>query len=131
MGKSQITKNGYDFVYNTFLLHRRGLKDFIYMLSEKVNYERELAKGMKKIYEMNYGVTNMNSLSNGIIAFKNDLLNQSNYTLEFVSSIIEEVIEPLKTIMNEHSNEGKRLNTEMRKIEKEYKDNVDKLEKVI
>lgn len=130
MGIYIVKQNGYDFVYNTFLLHRRGLKDFVYMLSEKVNYERELARGMKKIYEMNYGVTTMNSLSNGIIAFKNDLLNQSNYTMEFVTSIIEEVIEPLKILMNDQNNEGKRLNTEMRKIEKEYKESVDRLDKV-
>ena len=100
------------------------------MLSEKANYERELARGMKKIYEMNYAVTTMKSLSNGIIAFKNDLLNQSNYTMEFVTSLFEEVIDPLKILLNDHNNEGKRLNTEMRKIEKEFKDSVDRLEKV-
>jgi uncharacterized coiled-coil protein SlyX len=101
------------------------------MLTEKANYERELAKGMKKIYEMNYAVTTMNSLHNGIIAFKNDLLNQYNYTLEFVNSLQEEVIDPLKILLNDQNSEGKRLNNEMRKIEKEFKDSVDKLEKVI
>lgn len=100
------------------------------MLTEKANYERDLANGMKKIYEMNYGVTTMNTLSSGIIAFKNDLLNQSNYTMEFVSSIYEEVIEPLKVLFNEQSNDGKRLNTEMRRIEKEFKDSIDRLDKV-
>ena len=101
------------------------------MLTEKANYERELAKGMKKIYEMNYAVTTMNSLQNGIIAFKNDLLNHYNYTLEFVNSLDEEVIDPLKVLLNDQNSDGKRLNNEMRKIEKEFKDSVDKLEKVI
>ena len=100
------------------------------MLSEKANYERECARGMKKIHEMNYAVTTMSSLCAGIIAFKNDLLNQYNYTMEFVSSVYEEVIDPLKILLNDHNNEGKRLNTEMRRMEKEFKDMVDKLEKV-
>jgi hypothetical protein len=100
------------------------------MLSEKANYERELSRGMKKIYEMNYGVTTMNSLGAGIMAFKNDLLNQSNYTIEFANNIFEEVIDPLKILLNDHNNEGKKLNTEMRRIEKEFKESIDRLEKV-
>ncbi len=121
--------DGYELVYNTFSLHRRGLKDFIYMLQEKVNYESEFAKGMKKIYDMNYAVTNMSSLQKGILAFKNDLLNQYNYTVEFVYSVKEEVIDPLKILLTEQNNSSKSLNTEMRKVEKEYKDIVDKLQK--
>ena len=101
------------------------------MISEKVNYEREMARGMKKIYEMNYAVTTMNSLQNGIIAFKNDLHNQYNYTIEFVNSLQEEVIDPLKILLNDQNSEGKKLNNEMRKIDKEFKESVDKLEKVV
>lgn len=121
--------DGYDFVYNTFTLHRRGLKDFIYMLSEKHDAEVEYAKAMKKIYDMNFAVTKMPSLQNGILAFKSDLFNQYNYTMEFVNSLREEVIEPLREFMNDQNNQGKVYHAEMKKIEKDYKDSVDKLEK--
>ena len=121
--------DGYDLVYNTFSLHRRGLKDFIYMLNEKHNYELEFAKGMKKIYDMNFAVTKMPSLQNGILAFKNDLLNQFNYTMEFTTSLREEVIDPLKLIMGEQNNSAKNLNAEAKKVEREYKDCADRMEK--
>jgi hypothetical protein len=101
------------------------------MLSEKYKYEMAYAKGMKKIYDSNYAVTTMNSLQNGILAFKNDLLNQYNYTVEFLSSLNEEVIEPLKGTLNVHNGEGKRLNNEMHKVDRAYRDSVDNLEKVI
>lgn len=121
--------DGYDLVYNTFTLHRRGLKDFIYMLSEKHDYEFEYAKGMKKIYDSNFLVTKMPSLQSGILAFKNDLLNQYNYSLEFINNLREEIIEPLKLFLSEQNSTGKALNTEMRKVEKDFKDSVDKLER--
>ena len=121
--------DGYDLVYNTFNLHRRGLKDFIYMLSEKCNYEIENAKGMKKIYENNYLVTNMPSLQNGILSFKNDLYNQYTYSMDFVNSLRDEIIEPLKIFLSDQSNAGKNLNTEFRRVEKEFSESVDKLEK--
>jgi hypothetical protein len=85
------------------------------MLNEKHNYELDFAKGMKKIYDMNYAVTKMPSLQNGILAFKNDLVNQYNYTLEFVNSLREEVIDPLKQIMTEQNNSGKILVNEAKK----------------
>jgi hypothetical protein len=121
--------DGYDLVYNTFNLHRRGLKDFIFMLTEKYNYEYDNANGMKKIYETSYAVTNMPSLKNGILAFKNDLFNQYTYSIDFLNSLKEEIIEPLKTILNHQTTKGKIFNNEYRKVEKDFKDIVDKLEK--
>lgn len=101
------------------------------MLTEKHDHELELSKAVKKIYDTNYVVTKMTTLQQGIIAFKNDLLNQYNYTIEFVNSLREEIIDPLKQFMNEQNNLGKKLNNDMKKIEKDYKDSVDKLEKVL
>ena len=99
------------------------------MLSEKHDCELELAKGMKKIFESNFAVSTMQSLQQGIIAFKNDLYNQFNYTIEFCNSLREEVIEPCKQFLNEQSNLGKKFNTEMKKCEKEFKDSIERLEK--
>jgi len=33
------------------------MKELIYILSEKYDYEYELSKGMKKIYDFNYTIT--------------------------------------------------------------------------
>jgi hypothetical protein len=101
------------------------------MLTEKYNYEIAYAKGMKKIYDMNYAVTTFNTLQSGILGFKNDLINEFNYTMEFVTSMSEEVIDPLKGLLSHQTNEGKRLHSEMVKIDRAYKDSVDILEKVI
>jgi hypothetical protein len=121
--------NGYEFVYNTFNLHRRGLKDFIFMLSSKHDSELEFAKNNKKIYDLNYAVTRMPSLQNAVIAFKNDLLNQYSYSFDFCNNIKEEIIEPLKTLLNDQNNAGKKYNTEARKVDKDFRDCVERLDK--
>ena len=40
------------------------------------------------------------------------------------------MIDPLRNLMNEQNSEGKKLNQEIKKLEKEFKDAVDKMEKV-
>ena len=71
--------NSYDFVESNLMLHYRGLKDFIYLLTEKYKYEKTLSEGLKKIYSTNFAVTTFPSLLEGIVAFKSDMLNQYNY----------------------------------------------------
>ena len=53
-----IMQNGFDVVYNYFQNKRKGFKDFIYLLNEAYRYELDYAKGMKKIYDLNYLITN-------------------------------------------------------------------------
>lgn len=120
---------GYDFIYNTFVSHRYGLKDLIYMFNKKYEYEVDYAKGMKRIYDMNYAVTKMPSLLNGIITFKNDLYNQYEYTVEFASSLQDDIINPLENFLSEQNNQGKSLNNEARKVEKDFKSCIERLEK--
>jgi hypothetical protein len=50
--------------------------------------------------------------------------------LDFLNSLKEDLIDPLKILMNEQNLEGKKLNVEIKKQEKEFKDAVDKMEKV-
>ena len=64
------------------------------------------------------------------MAFRNDMSSQSKYALEFLNNLKEDLIDPLKIFMNEQNSEGKKLNQEIRKQEKEFKDAVDKMEKV-
>jgi len=120
---------GYDFIYNTFQSHRLGVKDLIYMFNKKYEYEVEYAKGMKKIYDMNYAVTKMPSLLNGIITFKNDLYNHYEYTMEFGKNLQDEIIKPLENFLVDQNNQGKNFNNEARRIEKEFRSCVERLEK--
>ena len=81
--------NSYDFCSSHFQLHLRGLKDFIYMLNERYNSEMQNALSLKKISELNYAVTTFDSLLDGIIGFKSDMLNQYNYLIEYLNGIQE------------------------------------------
>lgn len=58
------------------------------------------------------------------------MLNQSNYAMEFINCLKEDLIDPLRAFMNEQNNLGKKLNNDIRKIEKDFKDAVDKMDKV-
>ena len=49
--------NGYSIIYNNFISRRKGLKFFVYMLSEKYEADLEYAKNMKKIYDLNFEIT--------------------------------------------------------------------------
>lgn len=51
-------QNGFDVVYNHFTQRRKGFKDLLTMLNDKYKYDIDYAKGMKKIYEYDYIVTN-------------------------------------------------------------------------
>ena len=120
--------NSYDFVESNLMLHYRGLKDFIYLLTEKYKYEKTLSEGLKKIYSTNFAVTTFPSLLEGIVAFKSDMLNQYNYLEEFTSGMRDEIINPLNKLSeNLLFKMNKNLN-EIKMSEKVYNNSVNKLE---
>lgn len=51
--------------------------------------------------------------------------------MDFTASLKDEIIEPLKIFGNDQSIKGKKLNNEMRKVEKDFKENVERMDKVI
>lgn len=51
--------------------------------------------------------------------------------MEFLNCLKEDLIDPLRGFLNEQNNTGKKLNNDIRKIEKDFKEAVDKMEKVI
>ncbi len=53
-----IIQNGFEVVNNYFQNKRKGFKDFINLLNEAYKYEMDYAKGMKRIYDLNYIITN-------------------------------------------------------------------------
>jgi hypothetical protein len=70
------------------------------------------------------------TLQNGIIGFRNDLFNQSKYIYEFLNCIKNDLIDPLMILMNQQNTEGKKLNQDINKNEKEFKESIEKMEKV-
>ena len=122
--------NSYDFCSSHFQLHLRGLKDFIYMLNERYNSEIQNALSLKKISELNYAVTTFDSLLDGIIGFKTDMLNQYNYLIEYLNGIQEEIIIPLNKLNEECNNKiNKNINI-MKNAERIYNNNLTKLESI-
>ena len=57
MGNNSITKNGFEVVHNNFQNKRKGFKDYLTMIENAYKCELEHAKSMKKLYEMNYNIT--------------------------------------------------------------------------
>jgi len=58
------------------------------------------------------------------------MLNQYNYAMEFLNCLKEDLIDPLKALMNDQNNTGKKMNTDIRKVEKDFRDAVEKMDKV-
>jgi predicted transcriptional regulator len=130
MGISVLKQNGYDIIYKQFIEKRKKLKYFIYMLTEKYDSDIEYSKNLKKIYDLNFETPSEGTLSLGIKTFKNDLLHQHESTIDYVNKLKEKIIEPLKKFLFEQQSQGKKLNFEMTKIDKDFREAYDKLEKV-
>ncbi len=56
-GQFMLKKNGFEIVYNSFNQKRKGFKDFLYLIAEVYKSELEHAKSMKKLYDLNYVIT--------------------------------------------------------------------------
>ena len=112
--------NSYEFVENNFMLHYRGLKDFIYMINERYTSEVQNANVLKRIHDMKFAVTTYDSLLEGVIGFKSDMLNQYNYTSEFFSGINDELINPLMKLSESLLQRITAISNKMRACEKDY-----------
>ena len=126
-----INQNGYDLIYKQFIGKRKKLKYFIYMLTEKYDSDIEYSKNLKKIYDLNFEIPSEGTLSLGIKTFKNDLLHQYESTIDYVNKLKEKIIEPLKKFLFDQQTQAKKYNSDMTKIDKDFREAYDKLEKVI
>ena len=100
------------------------------MLNERYNSEMQNALSLKKISELNYAVTTFDSLLDGIIGFKSDMLNQYNYLIEYLNGIQEEIIIPLNKLNEDCLNKiNKNINI-MKNAERIYNNNCNKLESI-
>ena len=81
--------NSYNKVEHQFESHIKGLKTFIYILSEYYSSQTSLANDLKRLseYITNNPITSFQSLSEGISSFQTDLLNQYDYLNEFLNNM--------------------------------------------
>lgn len=114
--------NSYNKVEYQLESHIKGLKAFIYILSEYHSSQTSLANELKRLseYTANNPITSFESLSEGINSFQNDLLNQYDYLTEFLNNMSIEILEPLKHLKEKLTKELNNNLNEMISKDKNY-----------
>ena len=98
-------------------------------MSENFNCEYELAKGLKRISDYNYSITNEGTLASGLLVFKQDLIKQYSHTMEYINNMKDGLIEPLRNFLESQVTNGRKFHIEIKELEREFKlvcDNLDK-----
>ena len=122
--------NSYNKVEYQLESHIKGLKIFIYILSEYYSSQTSLANELKRLseYGTNNPITSYESLSEGIISFQNDLLNQYDHLTEFLNNMKIEIIDPLKLLKDRLIKALNNNLSEMNSKEKNYNYYITQLE---
>ena len=118
----------YNKVYQQINKNIQGLNDLIGMFSERYKTNQYLARTLSTLSESKNNITTFESLFDGILGFKGDMVNQYNYLTEFLVGLRDEIIKPLSTT---YQNFSKKLNEnflETSNIHKAYQASVNKLE---
>ena len=122
--------NSYNKVEYQLESHIKGLKTFIYILSEYHSSQTTLANELKRLSE--YGINNQitihKSLSEGISSFQTDLLNQYDYLTEFLNNMKIEILDPLKLLKERLVKALNNNLNEMNSTEKNYNNCISQLE---
>jgi hypothetical protein len=116
-------------VYSHFNERRKGLKQLLFMMSENYECQFELAKGLKRVSDYNYSITNEGTLAAGLSVYKQDLEQQYTHTMEYVVNMRQGVINPLKDFLETQVTNGRKFHIEIKELEREFKyvcDNLDK-----
>lgn len=118
----------YNKVYQQISKNIQGLNDLIGMFSERYKTNQYLARTLSTLSESKNNITTFESLFDGILGFKGDMVNQYNYLTEFLVGLRDEIIKPLSTT---YQNFSKKLNEnflETSNIHKAYQSSVNKME---
>ena len=118
----------YNKVYQQINKNIQGLNDLIGMFSERYKTNQYLARTLSTLSESKNNITTFESLFDGILGFKGDMVNQYNYLTEFLVGLRDEIIKPLSTT---YHNFSKKLNEnflETSNIHKAYQASVNKME---
>jgi hypothetical protein len=89
----------------------------------------ELAKGIKRISDYNYMITNEGSLAAGLSVYKQDLVQQYTHTMDYVINLKQGLISPLQSFLEDQVTNGRKFHIEIKELEREFKyicDNLDK-----
>lgn len=85
----------YNKVFQQINKHIEGLRDLIMMFTERYKTNQILANTLTKLSESKNNITTFESLLEGILGFKGDMINQYNYLSEFLVGMRDEIIKPL------------------------------------
>ena len=85
----------YNKVFQQLNKNIQGLKDLIGIFTERYKTNQILAKTLTKLAESKDNITTFESLFEGILSFKGDMINQFNYLSEFLVGLRDEIIKPL------------------------------------
>ena len=118
----------YNNVYQQLNNHIKGLNDLIGMFVERYKANQNLAKTLNLLSESKNNITTFESLFEGILGFKGDMVNQYNYLSEFLAGLRDEIIKPLSTTYQTFSKKLNQNSTETSNIYKAYQNSVNQLE---
>ena len=110
----------YNKVYQQLNSHIQGLNELIGMFIERYKTNQNLAKILTLLSESKNHITTFESLFEGILGFKGDMVNQYNYLSEFLAGLRDEIIKPLSTTYQTFSKKLKQNSTETSNIHKAY-----------
>lgn len=105
------------------------MKEFIYILNEKLDYETELAKGLRKINDFNYAITKEGSLGPAIASFKSHLQDHMELLAKANESVRCAIIEPMKDFLEGQISESRKHHNIIKTIEEEFKQTFYSVEK--
>ena len=118
----------YNKVYQQLNSHIQGLNELIGMFIERYKTNQNLAKILTLLSESKNNITTFESLFEGILGFKGDMVNQFNYLSEFLAGLRDEIIKPLLTTYQAFSKKLKQNSTETSNIHKAYQYSINQLE---
>ena len=118
----------YNLVQKTLHSHIKTLNELITIFIDRYNSEQNLCKCLYKSSEEKTPLTSFESLSEGILGFKGDMLNQFNYLNEYLSGLKDEIITPLKNIYQTLIKKINNSSTEVSSIYKTYQASLNQLE---
>ena len=119
MSFSENLHDCFDMVHQHSVQRRKGATEFIQLMEEKAAVEEAYAKGLEKIGNNQYFVTNQGTLSHAILAMKNDALNKAMQAKILADNILKDLVEPLKDLLRNQAKTLQKTHTEGKKSEKE------------
>ena len=118
----------YNKVEKKLISNIEGLNKLITLFMDKYNILKNYNISLDKLSNNKLNVTNLDSLSEGILSLKADIVNQYNYLNEYLTCIKEEIINPLQSEYQILIKKTNNISAEMSSIYKTYNASLNQLE---